>query len=252
MTGEVVLPACLRSIPVQTLVLILSIFGWIFPPRAVTLWQLIDTCSSSADGKLMDGCLFVARHKQSSSVRLTRTLLHLQVSDILLHSDVALLKLKDKARISERSLPVCLPSPPGGGEPTTTTPPLAFTTRWVFEARRGDAPSSQTRLVRVGDVSQCGGERARGGAGEAVISGNPLCVIGEPALLQRASAALGSGITVAPAASGVLSAGGAPEASVTLGSSSAWRLPAWRWSRRRREGTGRRESATLETGLRRT
>lgn len=167
----------------------------------------------------MDGCLFVARHKQSSSVRLTRTLLHLQVSDILLHSDVALLKLKDKARISERLLPVCLPSPPGGGEPTTTTPPLAFTTRWVFEARRGDAPSSQTRLVRVGDVSQCGGERARGGAGEAVISGNPLCVIGEPALLQRASAALGSGITVAPAASGVLSAGGAPEAS-----GDAWQL----------------------------
>lgn len=159
---------------------------------------------------------------------LTSALLSLQVSDILFHrgshseldSGVALLKLKDKAKISERSLPVCLPSPGGGGAPTTL---VAYTTRWVLGARQRDAPSSQTRLVRVGDVSQCRGESAQRGAGGTVISGNPLCVIREPPLLQRATPALVSGITVAPAAfssaSAVLSAGGAPEAS-----SNVWQL----------------------------
>lgn len=99
----------------------------------------------------------------------------------------------------------------------------AYTTRWVFGARQKDAPLSQTRLVRVGDVSQCGGESAQRGAGETVIGGNPLCVISEPPPLQRASAALVSGITVAPAAfseaSAVLSTGRAPEAS-----SNVWQL----------------------------
>lgn len=191
----------------------------------------------SGDGKLMDGWMFVnerkclsnlAQCKQNSSLMLTLALLALQVSDILFHpgshsepdSSVALLKLKDKAKISVRSLPVCLPSPPGGLEPTMAA---AYITRWVLGTRQRDAPSSQTRLVRVGDVSQCGGELAQRGARETVISGNPLCVIREPPLLQRASAALVPGVTVAPAAfssaSAGLSTGRAPEAS-----SKVWQL----------------------------
>lgn len=154
---------------------------------------------------------------------LTLTLLSSQVSEILLHpgshsesesdSGVALLRLKDKAKISERSLPVCLPKTRGGGEPP---PEAAYTARWVLAARHGDAPSGQTRLVRVGDVSQCGREFAQRGAGETVVGGSPLCVIKEPPPLQRASLALVQGITVAPAAlssaSAVLSDGRAPEA----------------------------------------
>lgn len=148
----------------------------------------------------------------------------LQVSDILFHhgshsgsdSGVALLTLKDKAKISEGSSPVCLPSPQGGGQPTM---PVGYITRWALGSRQRDAPSSQTRLVRVGDVSQCGGELAQRG----VIGGNPLCVIEEPPPLQRRNAAPVPGFTVSPAAfsgaSAVLSTGPALEAS-----SKVWQL----------------------------
>lgn len=148
---------------------------------------------------------------------------------------MALLKLSDKAKISERSLPVCLPSPGGGGEPTAA---VAYTTRWALGARQRDAPSSQTRPVRVGDVSQCEGASAP----RDNIGGNPLCVIGEPPL-QRAARALLPGFTVAPAAfsaaSAVLSAGGAPEASgkvwQLIGLEGS-RLEEGRWHRQTRIG----------------
>lgn len=188
---------------------------------------------------------------------LTLTLLSPQVSEILLHpgshsesesdSGVALLRLKDKAKISERSLPVCLPKTRGGGEPPPP-PEAAYTTRWVLAARHRDTPSGQTQLVRVGDVSQCGREFTQRGAGETVGGGSPLCVIKEPPPLQRASPALVPGITVAPAAlssaSGVLSDGRAPEASgkvwQLLGlESSSLKVEEERWHRQTRIGNFR-------------
>lgn len=134
-----------------------------------------------------------------------------QVSDILVHpdSDVAVLKLKDKAKISERVLPVCLPKVQGG----EVTAQEAYTASWILPNDYGHlsryAPSSQTKLVQLGDVAQCEREFAQGGAHTALISDNTLCVIRKPSSLQSPCPSVVPGITTTPvvfsSTSGVLS-----------------------------------------------
>ncbi|XP_041792258.1 inactive serine protease PAMR1 isoform X1 [Chelmon rostratus] len=136
---------------------------------------------------------------------------HLRVSDILVHpdSDVAVLKLKDKAKISERVLPVCLPKVQGG----EVTAQEAYTASWILPNDYGHlsryAPSSQTKLVQLGDVAQCEREFAQGGAHTALISDNTLCVIRKPSSLQSPCPSVVPGITTTPvvfsSTSGVLS-----------------------------------------------
>ncbi|XP_062249091.1 inactive serine protease PAMR1-like [Platichthys flesus] len=126
----------------------------------------------------------------------SRSLHHLRVSDILIHpnfaftpdASVAVLKLKDKARISERVLPVCLPTM-HGGEGTVRQ---AFTSRWIppdnhRHLSRFAAPS-QTELVEWSDVDRCEEESARGGT---------LCVVRRPASPQSPCAV--PGLTTLPA-----------------------------------------------------
>uniref|UniRef100_A0A3Q4AVI4 Uncharacterized protein n=1 Tax=Mola mola TaxID=94237 RepID=A0A3Q4AVI4_MOLML len=101
---------------------------------------------------------------------------HLTVSDISVHpnfystpdSNVAVLKLRDKAKISEGVLPVCLPKVQGG----EVTAREAYTTSWILPNDDRDlsrsTPSSQTKLVQLGDVAQC--EREFAQEGEPVFS----------------------------------------------------------------------------------
>ncbi|XP_073319922.1 inactive serine protease PAMR1 [Pagrus major] len=164
---------------------------------------------------------------QTSKDRLKR-LHHLRVSDVIVHpnfhsapdSDVAVLKLTDKAKISERVLPVCLPKVQGG----EVTAQEAYTARWILpnDYRRLShyTPLSQTKLVELGDVSQCEREFAQGGAHTTMISDNTLCVIRKPTSLQSPCPSVVPGITALPAVfsstSGVLSGHEeAPEASIT-------------------------------------
>ncbi|TKS69516.1 Inactive serine protease PAMR1 [Collichthys lucidus] len=153
---------------------------------------------------------------QTSTDRL-KSLHHLRVSDISVHPnfysapdfDVAVLKLKDKAKISERALPACLPKVQGG----EVTAQEAYTARWIlpndYRHPNRHTPLSQTKLVQLGDAAQCEREFAQGGARTPVISDNTLCVIRKPSSLQSPCLSVVPGITAVPAVfsstSGVLS-----------------------------------------------
>nr|XP_046250802.1 inactive serine protease PAMR1 [Scatophagus argus] len=142
---------------------------------------------------------------QTSKDRL-KSLHHLRVSDILVHpnfystpdSGVAVLKMKDKAKISERVLPVCLPKVQGG----EVTAQEAFTARWIlpnnYRHFNRYTPLSQTKLVELGDVAQCEREFAQGAARTTVISDSTLCVIRKLASLQSPCPSVVPGITVMP------------------------------------------------------
>nr|XP_029135852.1 inactive serine protease PAMR1-like [Labrus bergylta] len=168
---------------------------------------------------------------QGSSNRL-KGLHHLRVSDILVHpnfdsvsaADVAVLKLRDKVRISERVLPVCLPIVQGG----EVTAQEAYTARWISPNDGTHltryTPKSQTRLVQLGDVAQCEGAFVQGGAHTTMINDNKLCVIWKPSSPQTPCPGVIPGITVTPA---VFSTTGGDlfEHEETLGSSSTdWQL----------------------------
>ncbi|XP_047436914.1 inactive serine protease PAMR1 [Mugil cephalus] len=132
---------------------------------------------------------------------------HLRVSEILVHPhfytasdyNVAVLKLQDKAKISERVLPVCLPKMQGG----EVTAQEAYTVRWNLPSDhrqpRPYAAPSQTTLVELSDVSRCEREFAGGGAHGTVISDNTLCVITKPSSPQSPCPSVIPGITTVPA-----------------------------------------------------
>ncbi|XP_076011946.1 inactive serine protease PAMR1 [Genypterus blacodes] len=128
---------------------------------------------------------------------------HLRVSAILVHpdfysaldSDVAVLKLLDRAKISERVLPVCLPTMQGG----EVTVQEAYTARWML-ANDQEEPShyshsSQTKLVELVNVSQCENKFGQ----TTVISDNVLCVIRKPSNPHSACPNVIPGITSAQA-----------------------------------------------------
>ncbi|XP_033475581.2 inactive serine protease PAMR1 [Epinephelus lanceolatus] len=158
--------------------------------------------------------------------------LHLRVLDILVHasfhsapdSNVAVLKLKDKAKVSEHVLPVCLPKVQGG----EVTAQEAYTARWILPSDHRHlsryTPSSQTRLVELADVTQCEREFAQGGTHNTEISDNKLCVITKPSSPQSPCPSVIPGIIIVPAGfsatSGVL-----PGHEETRGASSTgWQL----------------------------
>uniref|UniRef100_A0A3Q4HQ04 Peptidase domain containing associated with muscle reration 1 n=1 Tax=Neolamprologus brichardi TaxID=32507 RepID=A0A3Q4HQ04_NEOBR len=130
-----------------------------------------------------------------------------QVSEIVVHpnffsspdSDVAVLKLKDKAKIREHVLPVCLPKTQGG----EVTAQEAYTARWILPNNPRhlghSATLSLTKLVELTDVTHCEREFAQGGAHTTAISDNSLCVISKPSSPQSPCPIVIPGITTMPA-----------------------------------------------------
>uniref|UniRef100_A0A3Q1FFV5 Peptidase domain containing associated with muscle regeneration 1a n=1 Tax=Acanthochromis polyacanthus TaxID=80966 RepID=A0A3Q1FFV5_9TELE len=151
----------------------------------------------------------VGVHRQTAGDRL-KGLHQLRVSDISVHpdfpsspdSDVAVLKLKDKVKISERVLPACLPQTQGG----EVTAQEAYAVRWILTYGR-EHPShstagSQTRQVELSDAAQCERRFAGGGSRSAAISDKTLCVVSKPSTSPGPCPAVIPGITVAPGGSG--------------------------------------------------
>ncbi|XP_056874371.1 uncharacterized protein LOC130516950 isoform X2 [Takifugu flavidus] len=139
-------------------------------------------------------------HHQRKSLR------RLMVSDILVHPDVdlgaassvAVLKLRDKAKISQSVLPVCLPKGPAGEAAARE----AYSVRWIPPHRHGNLsrsiPTSHTERVQVGMVSQCEGQNAQGGEQNTAISNNTLCGISPPSGLQKLCPSLAPGFAAVP------------------------------------------------------
>ncbi|XP_041835945.1 inactive serine protease PAMR1 isoform X2 [Melanotaenia boesemani] len=135
-----------------------------------------------------------------------KNLHHLRVADILFHPDfysapdvdVAMLKLQDKAKISEHVLPVCLPKIQGG----EVTVQEAYTVKWIPPNNSRHLSRhetlSQTKAVELSDVSHCEREFAQGGAHATLIGDNSLCVISKPSSPPSLCPSLIPGITIVP------------------------------------------------------
>lgn len=112
---------------------------------------------------------------------------------------MAVLKLKDKAKISEQVLPVCLPRMQGGEEVVQE----AYYSRWILTNNHRNlsryAPLSQTKLVELCDVAQCKREFAQGGGNITMTSDNTLCVIRKPSSPQSSCHSVIPGLMIVPA-----------------------------------------------------
>ncbi|XP_019955015.2 inactive serine protease PAMR1 [Paralichthys olivaceus] len=163
----------------------------------------------------------------------TKSQHHLRVADILVHPNfyfapdatVAVLKLKDKAKISERVLPVCLPRMHGG----EVTVREAYTARWILPNNHRHlsryAASSQTELVELSDVAHCEKEFAQGGTRTAAISDSALCVVKRPSSPESPCPGAVPGLTTLPAVfppTGRVLSG--QEETLGASSSSGWQL----------------------------
>lgn len=129
----------------------------------------------------------MGKHYRSDH-RDTKNLQHLRVSSILIHpnydplvldSDLAVLKLLDKARIGERVLPVCLPLRQGG----EVVDRQAYVVGWSILPQQQQGQTGTTGdeeeiaragLVELGDVVECERQYAQQGA-PVSITDNMLC-----------------------------------------------------------------------------
>ncbi|KAG9337005.1 hypothetical protein JZ751_029922 [Albula glossodonta] len=167
-----------------------------------------------------------------SDLRETKNLQHLRVSSVLVHpnydplvldSDIAVLKLLDKARISERVLPVCLPAKQGG----EVTARQAYVVGWsILPGSQGEEDEmARAGLVELGDVVQCERQYAQEGA-PVSITDNMLCGRQHPRGLSNICPADTGGIVVLPPSLPPSSSSSAPlflEGQETTGSN-VWRL----------------------------
>lgn len=106
-----------------------------------------------------------------------------------------MLKLLDKARISELVMPVCLPSLQGG----EVTAQQAYAIDWSLPkdtAQRTAAVSTQTGLVELSDVMQCERQYSHNGLPIAVTD-NMLCGHQHPLSPTKVCYSVTGGVVVA-------------------------------------------------------
>ncbi|XP_051539012.1 inactive serine protease PAMR1 [Myxocyprinus asiaticus] len=151
-----------------------------------------------------------------SDLRENKRLQHIQISQILLHphydphlldSDLALLKLADKARISEYVSPVCLPHMQGG----EVTAKQAFLTGWPITgqhrlAAHTDSEEPQTGLVELADVVKCERQYSKQGVPMS-LTDNMLCGRQHPLSPSMICPSQTGGIILVPSTDTQLTAG---------------------------------------------
>lgn len=132
--------------------------------------------------------------------QVSSVLVHPSFDPVTLDSDLAVLNLRDKAKISERVLPVCLPKMQGG-EVTATQ---GYATGWLLasDSRSSSKPSldaetAQTGVVELGDVVQCERQFAQSGA-PVTITDNMLCEMRHPLNPTKPCPTVSAGITIIP------------------------------------------------------
>ncbi|RXN26459.1 inactive serine protease PAMR1-like protein [Labeo rohita] len=115
-------------------------------------------------------------------LRENKRIQHIQVAQILIHpnydprvldSDLALLKLSDKARISEYVSPVCLPRLQGG----EVTAKQAYLAGWPVASQQRahtDSEATRTGLIELADVVKCERQFSKYGV-PISMSDNMLC-----------------------------------------------------------------------------
>lgn len=129
----------------------------------------------------------------------------LQVSEVLVHpsydstgfdSDLAILKLVEKARISEFISPVCLPRLQGG----ELTVNQAYITGWsVAKKHETHSQVAQTGMIELTDVLQCERQYAKQGFANS-ITDNMLCGRQHPISSTTVCPARSGGIILLPTA----------------------------------------------------
>ncbi|KAL4622676.1 inactive serine protease PAMR1 isoform X1 [Arapaima gigas] len=147
----------------------------------------------------------VGKHYRSD-LREAKSLQHLRVSTILVHpnfdplvldSDLAVLKLLDKARVGEQVLPVCLPELQVGKE----SPQHAFVLGWSILPAEGSASTSnetvRAGLVELADVVSCERQFSQHGVSVGVTD-NMLCGRQHPRALSDICPAETGGIVILP------------------------------------------------------
>uniref|UniRef100_A0A3B3R228 Inactive serine protease PAMR1 n=1 Tax=Paramormyrops kingsleyae TaxID=1676925 RepID=A0A3B3R228_9TELE len=141
-----------------------------------------------------------------SELRETKSLQHLRVSAVLVHSnydplvldsDLAVLKLLDKARVGERVLPVCLPDVWEG----QAAAHQAYVIGWPILPGAGGTEAEGTAragLVELADMVACERQFAQHGAAIGVTD-NMLCGRQHPRALSDICPADTGGIVILPA-----------------------------------------------------
>lgn len=133
-------------------------------------------------------------HLLPSSVQVSEILVHPSYDSAGFDSDLAILKLVEKARISEFVSPVCLPRLQGG----ELTVNQAYITGWSV-ARKHETHSqmAQTGMIELTDVLQCERQHAKQGLPSS-ITDNMLCGRQHPISSSTVCPARSGGIILVP------------------------------------------------------
>jgi len=105
---------------------------------------------------------------------------HPNYDPLILDSDLAVVRLLDKARIGEQILPICLPDVQQGG-PVSEVSGEGLVTGWspLPDPALGDEERARVGVVRLADVVPCEQQYARNGAPVSVTD-NMLCASHKP------------------------------------------------------------------------
>nr|XP_015193970.1 PREDICTED: inactive serine protease PAMR1 isoform X2 [Lepisosteus oculatus] len=136
--------------------------------------------------------------KSQQHLRVSAILVHPNYDPLVLDSDMAMLKLLDKAQINERVLPICLPSAQGG----EITALQGYVMGWPILPEPGTRDNETTRVgtMELADVVLCESQYAQNGL-LVSITDNMFCAREHPQGFSNICPSETGGIAVLPSSS---------------------------------------------------